>query len=113
MEKNFDFNKIGKRMPYTVPDGFFDELEQNVMLKAGIGQTETVRRKRPLMRVVITALTSAVAAVALFVVFNAGFSKEATVEFDDVEQAFAQLSSDDQAYMLQVYQEDIFLNDNN
>ena len=30
MEKGFDFNKIGKRMPYQVPDGFFDQLEENV-----------------------------------------------------------------------------------
>ena len=30
MDNRFDFDKIGKRMPYTVPDGFFDELERSV-----------------------------------------------------------------------------------
>ena len=30
MEKDFDFNSIGKRMPYQVPDGFFDQLEKDV-----------------------------------------------------------------------------------
>ena len=31
MEQNYDFNSVGKKMPYTVPDGFFDQLEENVM----------------------------------------------------------------------------------
>lgn len=31
MESNFDFNKIGKRMPYTTPDGFFDSLETDIL----------------------------------------------------------------------------------
>ena len=26
MEKEFDFDKIGKRMPYQTPEGFFDEM---------------------------------------------------------------------------------------
>lgn len=43
MEKNFDFNKIGKRMPYTVPEGFFDEMERDIMQQAGIMRTEAPR----------------------------------------------------------------------
>lgn len=27
MNKDFDFDKVGKRMPYQVPDCFFDQLE--------------------------------------------------------------------------------------
>jgi len=113
MEKNFDFNKIGKRMPYTVPEGFFDEMERDIMQQAGIMRTEAPRRKRPLVRVIITAVTSVAAAAALFVVFSTGFKQEKPVGMTDVEQAFAQLSAEDQAYMLQVYQDDIFLNNNN
>ena len=30
MEKEFDFNRIGKRMPYKTPEGFLDEMEANV-----------------------------------------------------------------------------------
>ena len=28
MDKKFDFNQIGKRMPYSTPDNFFDKLEK-------------------------------------------------------------------------------------
>ena len=31
MNKDFDFDKVGKRMPYQVPDSFFAQLESNVM----------------------------------------------------------------------------------
>lgn len=34
-----------------------------------------------------------------------------TDSFAPVEQAYAQLSPDDQAYMLEVYQDDVFLNE--
>ena len=37
--------------------------------------------------------------------------KEETDSFSHVEQAFANLSQEDQAYMLAVYQEDIFMNE--
>ena len=30
MEHKFDFDKIGKRMPYTIPSGTFEEIEHNV-----------------------------------------------------------------------------------
>ena len=29
MDKQFNFEQLGKRMPYNVPDGFFEQLEQN------------------------------------------------------------------------------------
>lgn len=28
--QTFDFDKIGKRMPYTIPDNYFDRMEQHV-----------------------------------------------------------------------------------
>ena len=30
MEKEFDFNRIGKRMPYTTPEGFFNKMEADI-----------------------------------------------------------------------------------
>ena len=31
MNKDFDFDKVGKRMPYQVPESFFNQFESNVM----------------------------------------------------------------------------------
>ena len=30
MSKDFDFNRIGKRLPYTTPEGFLDDMEKQV-----------------------------------------------------------------------------------
>ena len=38
MKQTFDFKQIGKRMPYRVPNGFFQEMERNV-LEAATGKT--------------------------------------------------------------------------
>lgn len=44
MDNRFDFNKIGKRMPYTVPEGIFDEMRENV-LKETARSTAASRRR--------------------------------------------------------------------
>ena len=31
MKKDFDFDDIGKRTPYTTPDGFFEDVQRKVM----------------------------------------------------------------------------------
>ena len=31
MEKDFDFDSIGKQTPYVVPDVFFDSMQQEVL----------------------------------------------------------------------------------
>ena len=29
--EKFDFDKVGKRMPYSTPEGFFKEMEANIL----------------------------------------------------------------------------------
>ena len=29
MDKKFDFNQVGKKMPYNMPDRFFDDMESH------------------------------------------------------------------------------------
>lgn len=33
MKQDFKFEQVGKRTPYTVPDGFFAEMEKDVLKK--------------------------------------------------------------------------------
>ena len=110
MEKVFDFNRIGKRMPYKTPEGFLDEMEANVWKEVQHELPQTHKRTAFCLRVF--ARTMAVAAsIALLLVFHPFSPKEETVIFSSVEQAFANLSQEDHAYMLAVYQEDIFMNE--
>lgn len=38
MDKDFDFDDVGKKIPYRVPEAFFDGLQREVFRQAGIGR---------------------------------------------------------------------------
>ena len=128
MDTNFDFNKtgkfdfdqVGKRMPYSTPEGFFKEMEANILEQVKNDKPAPVRiqpKKRSLRKVIWTAAIAVAASVAVLLVLNIDFAaphsslpSQTDNEMQAVDQAFAQLSSADQAYLLSVYQEDVFLN---
>ena len=110
MEKDFDFNRIGKRMPYRIPKGFLDEMEANIWKEVQSGLPQTYKRKTYRLRIFAASLAVA-ASIALLLVFSPIFHKGQTDSFSKVEQAFVNLSQEDQAYMLAVYQEDLFMNE--
>ena len=129
MDANFDFNKtgkfnfdqVGKRMPYSTPEGFFKDMEANILEQVKDDKPKPVRiqpKKRPLMKVIWAAAMAVAASVAVLLILNIDFAaphssvpSQADKEMQAVDQAFAQLSSADQAYLLDVYQEDVFLDD--
>lgn len=129
MDTNFDFNKtgkfdfdqVGKRMPYSTPEGFFKEMEANILEQVKNDKTQPVRiqpKKRSLRKVIWTAAIAVAASVAVLLVLNIDFAaphsslpSQADNEMQAVDQAFALLSSADQAYLLNVYQEDVFLDE--
>lgn len=114
--KEYDFSKVGKQMPYTVPEGSFDELEASVWerVKDELPRMETptaCKHHRSLMRVFTAAALSAAAAVAVFFVLDLAPARQ-TDSLTKVDKAFVQLSATDQDYILQVYQDDLVLQDN-
>ena len=117
--EKFDFGMVGKRMPYSIPDDFFTEMEANILEQVKDDKPKPVRiqpKKRPLMKVIWTAAIAVAASVAVLLVLNIDFAASSSQPsqvnngIQEVDKAFAQLSSADQAYLLSVYQEDVFLN---
>ena len=119
--EKFDFGKVGKRMPYSTPEGFFKDMEANILEQVKDDKPKPVRiqpKKRPLMKVIWSAAMAVAASVAVLLVLNIDFAaphsslpSQTDNEIQAVDQAFAQLSSADQAYLLSVYQEDVFLDE--
>lgn len=119
MKQTFDFKQIGKQMPYRVPDGFFQEMEHNVLDAVAEKATErksAMAERKPLQakRFVFTRLAKYVAAVAASVVVLLAvnvkfFYVAAPTDMQDVEAAFDQLSLSDQECLVELYQEDVFL----
>ena len=117
MDKNFDFNQVGKRMPYSAPDDFFAKMQSNILdAVQDMPQKNTkIKTNRRTVRKWLwpVSLSAAAAVVAMFVInihFLAPNTPTASSDIQDVEQAFAQLSECDQAYIVDVYQDDVFIN---
>lgn len=108
MEQNFDFTKIGKQMPYTVPDNFFNELEENVMKEVKV---QPKRNKATVIRMVFRAALAVAACLALFLIVKKALPQGSNNadDFANVELAFNNLSTEDQNYLLEVYQEEQFM----
>ena len=100
-------------MPYNVPDSFFDQLEEDVMQEVKVETTQPKSRKKAH---IINSAIAVAATLALFFVVCATLPQSEPVlasadDFASVEQAFGQLSTDDQDFLIQVYEEDdLFIN---
>lgn len=99
-------NELNKRMPYSVPDGFFDELENNVMtaIENDTASWRGIRATERTRTVCLSVLAVAASLLLLFTVARPG--NRATAPHNDMEQidrAFSQLSQSDQKYLLEVY----------
>ena len=116
MEKTFDFEKIGNRMPYSVPDDFFTKLEESVMDEVKVQKSEATAlpERNKTVIIAIRSFLAVAAAVALFFVVQPTLTKNDTISADDyasVELAFNNLSSDDQDFLVAVYENEEFIND--
>lgn len=119
MKQTFDFKQIGKRMPYRVPNGFFQEMERNVLdavAEKAAERKSAMAERKPLQakRFVFTRLAKYAAAVAASVVVLLAvnvkfFYVAAPTDMQNVEAAFDQLSLSDQECLVELYQEDVFL----
>ena len=99
-----DLENMNKTMPYTVPEGFFEEMEERLM------QEVAMEKKKPTVRKVALWTSLAVAAsLALLLVLHQRLAKTEEGSFKQVEMAFNQLSDADQQLMLEYYEEISYL----
>lgn len=123
---NFDFNKIGKRMPYSTPEGFFDTMEDDIMKRihdlpsaesptdnlADTEQADTIAAHTPSkVRTIALRIMAAAAVIALAFIVSMKTGSKPADTMDEVDKAFSQLSTADQQFMLSVYQADIFMSE--
>ena len=121
--------KLNKRLPYNVPDGFFDVMEANVMAKikadaeagTSVGDDKadtqmlnkryrkTIKRTRTIS---LSILAMAASLLLLFTIFpKSTKTAQQTNDMESIDKAFSQLSTDDQTFLMEVYDDDMFLDD--
>ena len=103
-----DLEKMNKTMPYTVPEGFFEAVEERLM--------QEVEPKKKNLKIRNTALWTGIAvaaSLALLLVLRHGWHSTEEESFKQVEMAFSQLSDGDQELLLEYYDEIDYLDNNN
>lgn len=119
--------KLNKRLPYSVPDGFFDVMEANVMVKikadAGINvggdKADTQMRDKQYRKttkhtrtISLSILAMAASLLLLFTIFSQSTkTAQQTNGMESIDKAFSQLNTDDQAFLMEIYDDDMFLDD--
>ena len=119
--------KLNKRLPYSVPDGFFDVMEANVMAKikadAGINvggdKANTQMRDKQYRKttthtrtISLSILAMAASLLLLFTIFSQSTKTvQQTNGMESIDKAFSQLNTDDQAFLMEIYDDDMFLDD--
>ena len=95
-----DLEKMKKTMPYSVPDGFFDMMEERLMQ-----ETVTKKEKSNLRKIALWTGLAVAASLALLIVLRQGMFQAEESSFEQVEIAFTQLSDTDQELMFDYYDE--------
>lgn len=119
--------KLNKRLPYSVPDGFFDVMEANVMAKikadAGINvggdKADTQMRDKQYRKttthtrtISLSILAMAASLLLLFTIFSQSTKTvQQTNGMESIDMAFSQLNTDDQAFLMEIYDDDMLLDD--
>lgn len=119
--------KLNKRLPYSVPDGFFDVMEANVMAKikadAGINvggdKADTQMRDKQYRKttthtrtISLSILAVAASLLLLFTIFSQSTkTAQQTNGMESIDKAFSQLNTDDQAFLMEIYDDDMLLDD--
>lgn len=92
-------------MPYRVPDTFFDDVENTIMINVRKRQN-----KRNVFKIFYRIIAVAATLALLLVIGSPDTTKHKT-DFAEIAQAFDNLSEADQTYLLEMYQDDIFINE--
>lgn len=109
MEQKFDFDKIGKRMPYSVPSGTFEEIEHNVT-----SALSRRKKRKNMVHLLRWGAALAVAASITLLIIVRPTAHAPSTNSDDmlakIDIADANLSEADREYLLEIYNDDIFIN---
>lgn len=107
MAGKFDFDNIGKRMPYTLPPETYEEMAANIfpILKK---ERKTLRKRRIIRWCSISGIAAAACVALLLMVKPAPVMQ--TDPLTQIDVAYSHLSDADQEYLLEIYNEDFFLN---
>lgn len=127
MAQEYNFNKVGKKMPFSAPNGFFEQMQANVLaevakeeeakkvMKIRMTAQAKSQRKAKTIRLYM-AVASIAACVCLVLLVGRSFFGSEAVETQHssasvatVDKAYDNLSVDEQQELNATYANDVYL----
>ena len=105
MAQQFDFDNIGKRLPYTMPKDTFDVMQANVF-----AALEKDRKAKLLRRIVRRGSIAGIAAAVAILIAVREPVTASDEPLEQIDLAYSNLSDAEQEYLIEIYREDLFLN---
>jgi hypothetical protein len=108
-KQQFNLDAMRSRpLPYRVPDDFFEKLEEDTVNRV-FNSKKRVKTPLTLWRMLLRISIPAAASVALIITFNIFQPEKAEASHLTVEQAFSNLSQDEQDFLIDTYRTDMML----
>ena len=98
-----DFDKIGRKMPYTVPQGYFDNQRERLLKIA-----DEQKSKRLTMVKRIASVAAALAVICTCAVYFLGNNSVPAVSIDPMDAYLSSLSDEQLAQAVDIADYDIF-----
>ena len=120
MDKEYNLESVGKRMPYSLPNDFFDKMQADVLAEVENEERQKAERKKHRHRARLVRLylsAAAVAASICLVVLSKSYwvdgtshdSSAASVNTAQVDKAYDNLSTEEQEELNATYANDVYL----
>ena len=106
MTHEFDFDNIGKRLPYTIPPETFNAMETKVF--KALQQDKRNKKSHRIIRWSSIAGSTVAASVILLLTMTPTMAVQDDL-LTQIDLAYANLSETDQEFLIEICQEDIFL----
>lgn len=107
MNKEFDFQNIGKRLPYTMPPESLSEMEANVL--ATFKKAKRSKKSFGMLHWRPIAWLSVAASAALLLTIALSTPEPSDDLLTQIDLAYANLTENDQNFLIEICQDDIFL----
>ena len=134
MNDNYPFDKVGKKMPYKMPDDFFSHMQANVLVevekeeKLKAGQQTSVKSRKAMLKRIYLAAASIAACVCLVVgigysvlssdgesqssaasTVNVASTNASSASEHSVDKAYDNLTAEEQQELNATYANDVYL----
>lgn len=113
MVEEYNLDRVGKKMPFTMPDGFFEQMQANVLAEVE-KEEQAKRHSKAMVKRIYMAVASMAACVCLVFLVggmlkNVGSEQQTPASMASVDKAYDSLSSEEQQELNATYANDVYL----